>query len=79
MLRKLLKRSLYVIQVQQDMTANDLLKDYQNAPPLPTEINPDGKSLINLSGPKSSCYDTFPEPIKSSNNGFDFHSEHHVS
>ena len=55
---------------------NNLLKDYQNALPLPTEINADGKSLMNLSGPKSSCYDDFPKPIESSNNGFDFHSEH---
>jgi DOPA 4,5-dioxygenase len=31
--------------------------------------------LINIPGPKSSAYDKFPEPIKSENNGFDFHSE----
>jgi len=44
--------------------------------PLPTTLNPDGKSLYNPPGPKSTAYDLFPQPIDSSNNGFDFHSKH---
>ncbi len=51
------------------------LVGYENAEPLPTTVNPDGKSLYNPPGPKSLAYDEFPEPIDSSNNGFDFHSE----
>lgn len=55
----------------------DLLKDYANAPPLPTEKNADGKSLKNLveNTPRSAAYDTFPAPIasKGEENGFDFH------
>ena len=47
---------------------------YENAEPLPDTINPDGKSLFNPPGPRSKAYDEFPEPIDSSNNGFDFHS-----
>ncbi|KAF8582779.1 hypothetical protein K439DRAFT_1350499 [Ramaria rubella] len=54
------------------MAAN-LLQGYENAPSLPTAVNSDGKSFVNLPGPKSACYDKFPTPIKSSNNGFDFH------
>lgn len=54
------------------------LVGYENAEPLPTTVNPDGKSLYNPPGPKSRAYDEFPEPIDSSNNGFDFHSEHIV-
>ncbi|KAG6813147.1 hypothetical protein H0H92_013553 [Tricholoma furcatifolium] len=47
---------------------------YENAEPLPTTINPDGKSLFNPpTNVKSSAYEEFPEPIDSSNNGFDFH------
>ncbi|KAI0766959.1 DOPA-like domain-containing protein [Trametes elegans] len=49
------------------------LKGYENAEPLPTTINPDGKSFYNPPGPRSSAYDEFPQPIESSNNGFDFH------
>lgn len=48
---------------------------YENAEPLPTTFNADGKSLFNPAGPKSRAYDEFPEPIDSSNNGFDFHSK----
>lgn len=51
----------------------DLLGSYANAEPLPDTINPDGKSLYNPPGPLSPTYDTFPHPIDSSNNGFDFH------
>ncbi|GJJ11284.1 hypothetical protein Clacol_005516 [Clathrus columnatus] len=50
-----------------------LLKGYENAPPLPDGYNADGKSLINISGPKSAYYDTFPEPFQKNKNGFDFH------
>ncbi|THH18040.1 hypothetical protein EW146_g2875 [Bondarzewia mesenterica] len=49
------------------------LQGYENADPLPTTINPDGKSLYNPPGPRSAAYDEFPKPIESSNNGFDFH------
>ena len=45
--------------------------------PLPTTLNPDGKSLYNPPGTKSTAYDHFPPPIDSSNNGFDFHSKLH--
>lgn len=61
-----------------DMASNNLLKDYQNAPPLPMEFSADGKSLVNLPGPMSACYDEFPQPIESSNNGFDFHSASNI-
>lgn len=49
-------------------------------PPLPSEEerNPDGKSLVNpprADGALSAAYDTFPDPIDSSNNGFDFHGK----
>ncbi|KAH9479389.1 putative 21.2 kDa protein [Psilocybe cubensis] len=45
-----------------------------NAPPLPSTLNPDGKSLFNPPAPaRSPAYDEFPAPIISSNNGFDFH------
>lgn len=51
------------------------LEGYQNLEPLPTSFNPDGKSLSNpVTGIKSTTYDVFPQPIDSSNNGFDFHS-----
>lgn len=50
------------------------LEGFENLEPLPTTINSDGKSLYNPPGPKSASYDEFPEPIDSSNNGFDFHS-----
>jgi len=49
------------------------LKGYENAEPLPTTRNPDGKSLYNPPGPKSAAYDEFPKPIDPSKNGFDFH------
>ncbi|KAI0311733.1 DOPA-like domain-containing protein [Amylostereum chailletii] len=55
------------------MSYKSPLIGYENAEPLPTTINPDGKSLYNPPGPKSSAYETFPDPIDSSNNGFDFH------
>lgn len=51
------------------------LEGYENAEPLPDRINPDGKSLYNPPAPRSAAYDEFPAPIKSSNNGFDFHSQ----
>ncbi|KAI5121889.1 hypothetical protein M0805_001094 [Coniferiporia weirii] len=52
----------------------DLLAGYEDAPALPDTINADGKSLYNgPPGPLSSAYETFPPPIDSSNNGFDFH------
>jgi hypothetical protein len=52
------------------------LQGFENADPLPTELNPDGKSLFNTPGTtKSPTYDQFPSPIDSSNNGFDFHSQ----
>ncbi len=50
------------------------LEGYEDADPLPDTINPDGKSLYNPPGPKSSSYDAFPEPFRKENNGFDFHS-----
>ncbi|KAH7914830.1 DOPA-like domain-containing protein [Hygrophoropsis aurantiaca] len=49
------------------------LTGYENAEPLPTTINPDGKSLFNPPGPKSAAYEKFPEPFVPSKNGFDFH------
>ncbi|TFK39783.1 DOPA-like domain-containing protein [Crucibulum laeve] len=49
------------------------LEGYENAEPLPTTLNPDGKSLCNPPAAKSIAYDEFPKPIISSNNGFDFH------
>lgn len=49
------------------------LEGYENAEPLPTTVNPDGKSLFNPPGAKSAAYEEFPPPIDSSNNGFDFH------
>ncbi len=58
------------------------LVGYENAPPLPTGINPDGKSLTNdiqkdeQGKPVlSKAYDEFVDPIDKKNNGFDFHSE----
>lgn len=51
------------------------LKGYENAEPLPTTINADGKSLYNPPGPQSAAYDEFPNPINPSNNAFDVHSE----
>jgi len=55
------------------MAGKSPLEGYENAEPLPTTINPDGKSLYNPPGPLSSAYEEFPKPIDSSNNGFDFH------
>ena len=57
------------------MSSADLLKPYEGAAPLPTEINADGKSLVNTPGQKSESYDSFPEPFVKNKNGFDFHSE----
>lgn len=51
------------------------LKGYENAEPLPTTFNADGRSLYNPPGPKSVAYDEFLKPIDPSKNGFDFHSE----
>lgn len=53
------------------------LEGYENLPPLDSEArNPDGKSLVNPpTGKLSHAYETFPEPIIKTNNGFDFHSE----
>lgn len=52
------------------------LAGFENAPPLPDTVNADGKSLFNgpLPNKLSEAYETFPLPIDSSNNGFDFHS-----
>lgn len=55
------------------MTWESPLKGYENSEPLPTSFNSDGKSLVNLTGPKSKAYDECPKPIDSSNNPFDFH------
>ncbi|KZV93152.1 hypothetical protein EXIGLDRAFT_613391 [Exidia glandulosa HHB12029] len=41
--------------------------------PLPTTINEDGKSLVNLPGPRSGAYDAFPKGFQPNKNGFDFH------
>ncbi|EAU90452.2 hypothetical protein CC1G_00836 [Coprinopsis cinerea okayama7 len=50
------------------------LEGYENLPPLPDTINPDGKSLYNPPTDKlSDAYANFQKPIDSSNNGFDFH------
>ncbi|KDR80746.1 hypothetical protein GALMADRAFT_222345 [Galerina marginata CBS 339.88] len=50
------------------------LDGFDNLPPLPTDVNPDGKSLYNPPGTtKSVAYDQFLPPILPSNNGFDFH------
>ncbi|KAF8723383.1 hypothetical protein AX14_009364 [Amanita brunnescens Koide BX004] len=52
----------------------DLLAAYANAEPLTDERNPDGKSLRNPPADRlSPCYHTFPAPIRSDRNGFDFH------
>lgn len=51
------------------------LVGYENAEPLPTTFNADGKSYYNPPAPRSAAYDDFPAPIESANNGFDFHSE----
>lgn len=51
------------------------LAGYENAQPLPTTINPDGKSLYNPPGPLSKAYDEFPKGFNPNKNGFDFHSE----
>ncbi|KAH9852179.1 DOPA-like domain-containing protein [Lenzites betulinus] len=53
------------------------LAGYENAEPLPTTLNADGKSFFNPPGPRSAAYDDFPAPIDSSNNGFDFHIYYH--
>ncbi|EIW58603.1 uncharacterized protein TRAVEDRAFT_72118 [Trametes versicolor FP-101664 SS1] len=53
------------------------LVGYENAEPLPTTFNADGKSYYNPPAPRSAAYDDFPAPIKSANNGFDFHIYYH--
>lgn len=58
------------------MTWDSPLKGYENADPLPTTTNPDGKSLYNPPGSLSSAYEKFPEPIDMSNNAFDFHGQY---
>ncbi|KIP10055.1 hypothetical protein PHLGIDRAFT_125883 [Phlebiopsis gigantea 11061_1 CR5-6] len=55
------------------MTWTSPLAGYENAEPLPTTTNPDGKSLYNPPAPKSEAYEKFPAPIDMSNNAFDFH------
>jgi hypothetical protein len=50
------------------------LLGYENAEPLSSAFSADGKSLQNPNAPLSKVYEAFPEPIKSENNGFDFHS-----
>lgn len=55
----------------------DLLAGYEGSEALPETFNADGKSLYNPPGPLSASYETFPLPINSSNNGFDFHSMFH--
>ncbi|KAF4593023.1 hypothetical protein EYR38_008730 [Pleurotus pulmonarius] len=55
------------------MAYDSPLQGYEQAAPLLTDFNADGKSLYNPPGPKSPAYDEFPKPIDSSNNGFDFH------
>lgn len=55
-----------------------LLKGYENAQPLPTTLNEDGKSLYNPplpEGQRSGAYDEFVDPLDKVNNGFDFHGE----
>ncbi|KAK1232924.1 hypothetical protein PQX77_003937 [Marasmius sp. AFHP31] len=57
------------------------LLGYENAPPLPTGVNADGKSLVNLppgqeNSPLSKAYDEFVDPLDKKNNGFDFHASH---
>jgi len=52
----------------------DVLAGYENAAPLGDERNPDGKSLYNPpTDSLSPAYHTFPAPIRSDKNGFDFH------
>lgn len=55
------------------------LTGYENAEPLPTKTNADGKSLYNPPAPRSSAYETFPKPIEMSNNAFDFHGVCHYA
>ena len=53
------------------------LQDYQGPrDPLPTEFNPDGRSLKNAPGPKSSVWGQAPKPFLPNHANFDFHSEH---
>lgn len=66
---------LYLISSMSSGPWKSPLQGFENADPLPTELNPDGKSLFNPGTTKSAAYDHFPPPIDSSNNGFDFHSE----
>ncbi len=58
-------------------TYKSLLVGYENAAPLPTTINEDGKSLYNPPGTRSAAYDEFSKPIRPDKNGFDFHSAQH--
>lgn len=53
------------------------LEDYQGPrDPLPAEFNPDGRSLKNTPGPKSSVWDQAPKPFLPNRPNFDFHGEH---
>jgi DOPA 4,5-dioxygenase len=52
-----------------------LLEGYEDAEPLPTTFNADGKTMYNPPGPRSVAYEEFPKPIDQTRNGFDFHSE----
>lgn len=53
-----------------------LLEGYEDAEPLPTTFNADGKTLYNPPGPRSVAYEEFPKPIDPTRNGFDFHIYH---
>ncbi|QSZ30438.1 hypothetical protein DSL72_004961 [Monilinia vaccinii-corymbosi] len=54
------------------------LAGYENVAPLPTELSPDGKSLVNpQTGVKSKSYEKFTEPLDSGiRGGFDVHIYH---
>ncbi|KAG2749449.1 hypothetical protein P692DRAFT_20778256, partial [Suillus brevipes Sb2] len=53
-----------------------LLEGYEDAEPLPTTFNADGKTMYNPPGPRSVAYEEFPKPIDQTRNGFDFHIYH---
>jgi len=58
------------------------LAGYENGPPLPTTLNADGKSLVNLplaDGTRSQAYDVFVDPLDKENNRFDFHGDLNAS
>jgi len=53
------------------------LQDYQGPrDALPTEFNPDGRSLKNTPGPRSSVWDQAPKPFVPNHANFDFHSKY---